>query len=61
MESDDDSMNSPIGERRDNEPSRDPVPADGTKGGNPTGNAPTQGDEGGAGTEDRPHEEPEDD
>ncbi len=61
MESNDDSMNSPIRERRDREPSHDPLPSDGTEGTNATGNAPTEGDEGGAGTEDRPHEEPEDD
>lgn len=61
MENDDDFLNARIRERRDREPSRDPLPSDGSQGTNATGNAPTEGDEGGAGTQDRPHAEPEDD
>jgi hypothetical protein len=61
MEGNDDVLNSPDPERSVREPSRDPLPSDGSQGTNPTDNAPTEGDEGGAGTEDRPHSEPEDD
>jgi hypothetical protein len=61
MEHDHELTNPPIRERTDREPSRDPLPSDGSQGTNATGNAPTEGDEGGAGIEGSPHAEPEDD
>ncbi len=61
MESDDDVLNSPSREHSDRELSHDPLPSDGSQATNATGNAPTEGDEGGAGNVDATHAEPEDD
>jgi hypothetical protein len=61
MENDNEVVNPPIRERTAREPSRDPLPSDGTQGNDATGNEPTEGDEGGAGIEVSPYEEPEED
>ena len=59
MNPDNEVVNPSIRERSDQEPSPDPLPAGGSQATNATGNAPTEGDEGGAGTEDTPQIEPE--
>jgi hypothetical protein len=61
METDDESLNVPILQRRDREPSPNPLPSDASQSTNATSNAPSEGDEGGAGIEGSPHAEPEDD
>jgi hypothetical protein len=61
METDNDALNVPILQPGDREPSPNPLPSDASHGTNATGNAPSEGDEGGAGIEDGPHAEPEDD
>jgi hypothetical protein len=61
MTEDDDPKHVSQHEPSEREQSADPLPSDGTQGSNAPGNAPTEGDEGGAGTEGRTNDELEDD